>query len=70
MEVASIDIYILIFFSETTGRIETKLGRNVHWIVTYKYRFFFVDQKYTIETKGPMVSKRVCPYIWESIICF
>ena len=34
-------------------------------MVPYKvYVFFYVDQKYTKETKGPKVSKRVCPYIF------
>jgi len=28
--IGSINVYILIFFSETTGPIGTKLGRNVH----------------------------------------
>ena len=26
----SVNFYILIFFSETTGKIETKDGRNLH----------------------------------------
>jgi hypothetical protein len=29
----------LIFFSETTGPIETKFGRNVHWSLLGKTRF-------------------------------
>ena len=30
---SSANFYIFIFFSETFGSIETKLGRNVYWIV-------------------------------------
>ena len=30
---SSVNFYIFIFFSETTESIETKLGRNVYWIV-------------------------------------
>ena len=30
--------------------------------------FFVVDQKYTKETRGPKLSKRVCPYICVYII--
>jgi len=29
---SSANFYIFIFFSETTGSIETKLGRTVYWI--------------------------------------
>jgi hypothetical protein len=53
---------MLIFFSETTGPIETKLGTNVRWMFMF---MFFVDQKYTKETRGPKVSKSVYPYIYE-----
>jgi hypothetical protein len=28
------------FFSETTNQTESKLDRNVHWMVLYKVRFF------------------------------
>jgi hypothetical protein len=47
-------LFLLIVFSEIIG---TKLGRNAHWIVCEC--FFFVDQKYTKETRGPNVSKSV-----------
>ena len=64
---SSVSFYILIFFSETSGPIGTKLGRNVHCMVPYKVYVLFVDQKYTREKE---VSKRVCPYIWVlSIYC-
>jgi hypothetical protein len=39
---------------------------NGHWMVSYKV--FFVDQKYTKETRGPKISKRVCAYIWVYIV--
>ena len=54
-------------FSVITGPIRANLSRNVHWMVPYKV-YVFVDQKYTKETRGPKVSKRVCPYIWIQII--
>jgi hypothetical protein len=38
--------------------IETKLGTNVRWMFMF---MFFVDQKYTKETRGPKVSKSVYP---------
>ena len=60
---SSVNFYILISFSETTRPIGTKLGRDAHWMVPNKVYVFVVDQKYTIETKVPKVSKRVCPYI-------
>ena len=28
------------FFSETTDQTESKLDRNVHWMVLYKFWFF------------------------------
>jgi hypothetical protein len=28
------------FFSETIDQTQSKLHRNVHWIVLYKFRFF------------------------------
>jgi hypothetical protein len=58
---SSVNFYILIFFSETTGPIATKLGRNVHLIVPYKVYVFLLI---TEETRGPKASKMVCPYIW------
>ena len=42
---SSLNIYILIFFSETIGTIWTKLSKNVHWIVPYKFYGFFVVHK-------------------------
>jgi hypothetical protein len=33
------------FFSETTRTIETKLPRNDHWKVLYKFYVFYVDRK-------------------------
>ena len=54
---SSADFYIL-FLSESTGPIGTKLGRNVHLIVLLEvYGFFFVDRKCTKETRGPRVSR-------------
>jgi hypothetical protein len=48
---------ILINFSKTIGPMGTKPGMNDHWMVPYKEFVFFVDQKYTKETRGPKVSK-------------
>jgi hypothetical protein len=31
--------YILFFFSETTRPVGIRLGRNVHWMVLYKWQF-------------------------------
>ena len=33
------------FFSETTWTVETKLTRNDHWKVLYKFYVFFADRK-------------------------
>jgi hypothetical protein len=33
------------FFSETTRTDETKLPRNDHWKVLYKFYVFYVDRK-------------------------
>jgi hypothetical protein len=64
----------LIFFSETTGSIGTKLGMNVQWMVPYKIYVFFVDQKYTKDTRGPKgVKKGVSIYMdinYLLFICF
>ena len=43
----SVNFYILIFF---TG---TRLGMNVHWIVSQRFFFPLIDRKYTKETRGP-----------------
>ena len=32
-----------------------------------KFMFFFVDQKYTKDTRGPNVSESVCPNTWVYI---
>jgi hypothetical protein len=29
-----------VFFSETTNQTESKLDRNFHWMILYKYMFF------------------------------
>jgi hypothetical protein len=42
LDLLSVNFYILIFFSETTGPIRTKLGRNVHWMNLKKLRIFFL----------------------------
>jgi hypothetical protein len=34
------------FFSETTNQTESKLGRNVHWMVLYKLQVFCSDIKW------------------------
>jgi hypothetical protein len=34
------------FFSETTWTVETKLPRNVHWMVLYKLYVFYSDMKF------------------------
>ena len=33
------------FFSETTWTVETKLPRNDHWKVLYKFSVFYADRK-------------------------
>ena len=33
------------FFSETTRTVETKLPRNSHWKVLYKFYVFYADRK-------------------------
>jgi hypothetical protein len=33
------------FFSETTRTVETKLPRNDHWKVLYKFYVFYADRK-------------------------
>jgi galactose-1-phosphate uridylyltransferase len=33
------------FFSETTRTVETKLSRNDHWKVLYKFYVFYADRK-------------------------
>ena len=64
---SSVNLYILIFFSETTGQIATNLvGIFNKWSPT-KF-MFFVDQKYTKERKDLNVSKMACSYIWVYII--
>ena len=37
---SSVIVCILILFSETTGSIRTKFGRNVYWVVPYKVYVF------------------------------
>ena len=61
----SINFYILIFFSATTGKIGTKLDRNIHLMVPYSVYVLFC---WSEEMRGPKVSKTVCPYIWVYII--
>ena len=34
------------FFSETTWTVETKLPRNDHWKVLYKFYVFYADRKF------------------------
>ena len=34
------------FFSETTNQIESKLDKNVHWMVLYKLYVFCSDMKF------------------------
>jgi hypothetical protein len=34
------------FFSETTWTVETKLPRNDHWKVLYKFSVFYADRKF------------------------
>jgi hypothetical protein len=40
------------FFSETTWTIETKLPRNDHWKVLYKFSVFYADQKSKMATNA------------------
>ena len=66
----SVNIYILIFFPETTWTIGTKL--NLVWMFIgwslHSY-VFIVDQKYTKETRGPKVSKG-CVHIYAYTLLF
>jgi hypothetical protein len=34
---STVNFYISIFFSKFTGPMEIKLGRNVHWMVPYRF---------------------------------
>ena len=54
---SSINFYILIFFFETIEPIWTKFCRNVHWMFLLR-TFYFVDRKYTKETRGPKGYKK------------
>ena len=38
------------FFSETTWTVETKLPRNNHWKVLYKFSVFYADRKSKMAT--------------------
>ena len=38
------------FFSETTWKIKTKLPRNDHWKVLYKFSVFYADRKSKMAT--------------------
>ena len=53
---SSVNFYIIIFVSETTGRITAKLVRNVHWIILVVICDFLIDRKYKKETWGLKVS--------------
>jgi hypothetical protein len=44
------NVYIIIFFYETTGPIENKLDRNIHWMVLYKEYIFYSDHKSKMAT--------------------
>ena len=44
--VSSINVYNSIFFSETTGPIEIRIGMNVHWTVLYNLKVFCSDMKF------------------------
>ena len=48
----SLAFYILIFFSETTWSILSKLGMDVQWMVLYKSCVFRIDQKFNMAAKG------------------
>jgi hypothetical protein len=41
---------LIHFFTETTWTIETKLFRNVHLKVLYKFSFFYADWKSNLAT--------------------
>jgi hypothetical protein len=64
---SSVNLYILIFFSETTRQIATNLVGMFNKRFPTKF-MFFVDQKYTKERRDLNVSKRACSYIWVYII--
>jgi hypothetical protein len=38
------------FFSETIWKIETKLPRNDHWKIPYKFSVFYADRKFKMAT--------------------
>ena len=52
----SLNLCILIVFSETTGPIGTTFGIHFYWIIPTKFMGVSVDEKYTKETRGPNVS--------------
>jgi hypothetical protein len=45
------------FFSETTRTVETKLPRNDHWKVLYKFSVFYVGRK------SKMAATALCPAV-------
>ena len=48
----SLAFHILIFSSETTWSILSKLGMDVQWIVLYKSYVFRFDRKFNMAAKG------------------
>jgi hypothetical protein len=47
------------FFSETTWTIETKLPRNDHWKVLYKYYVYYADRKSKMATQRSFLGSLV-----------
>jgi hypothetical protein len=47
------------FFSETTWTIESKLPRNDHWKVLYKFYVFYADRKSTMAATAVKLSPAV-----------
>jgi len=60
----SVNFYILIFFSDTTGPIETILGRNVYWMHPWKvYPFCYMTRSAQKKQEAQKSQKCVCIYI-------
>ena len=64
----STKFYILIFFSQTTGPIETKLGRNFHWMVPFKVYVFLLLIRNTQKKQEAQSYQKGCvhykPYVY------
>jgi hypothetical protein len=53
---------LFLIFSKTNRPIGTKLNRNARWVILLKSICFFVDQKYTKETRAQRCQIGCCLY--------